>query len=392
MDGVVSGSTAAARTDRPLSGLDRQRISYLRLVLVLALVFLHYGGLYGSDLSPFRGYTGQDLPVASILISFILYLGFTAVPAMSALSGFLFFKGATRNLPPRFVDKWRRRAVSLVLPFLLWSSGFAALAYGVHLIWPEMFASDFAARGRSLARILADEVLGMTRPPVAFQLWFVRDLIVTIAVSPVIWVLVGRLPRLTLAALTVLWIADEHLWIFQRLDVPLFFAFGAACAMQGFRPDLPRRWIVPVFLLFMAVVMARTVSPFFLGFSAGWIFDIGTAAMRVLGALAVWNISALLLTGGFAAWVQRNSHLAFFIHCAHFPTILFVKIGLARVIDTGSEAGQIALYFVTVGVVIVLLLAVARVTSAWTPATFRVLSGGRTGDGRGLRRSGFLTA
>jgi hypothetical protein len=43
-------------------------------------------------------------------------------------------------------------------------------------------------------------------------------------------------------------------------------------------------------------------------------------------------------------------------------------------------------------VVIVLLLAVARVMSAWAPATFRVLSGGRTGDGRGLRRSGFLTA
>ena len=92
---VISPRPRAA----PLTDLDRRRIGWLRLVLVLALVFLHYGGLYGSELSPYRGYQGQPLPVASILISFVLYVGYTAVPAMSAISGYLFFLGTSRDAP-----------------------------------------------------------------------------------------------------------------------------------------------------------------------------------------------------------------------------------------------------------------------------------------------------
>lgn len=389
----MSSPTAAAPASwaPELSAIDRQRISYLRLVLVLALVFLHYGGLYGSDYSPYRGYQGQELPVASILISFVLYIGFTAVPAMSAMSGFLFFRGATRNLPPDFVRKWRGRAVTLVLPFLLWSAGFAALAYAVHLLEPSMFRSDFSTEDRSTIRMLADAILGVTRTPVAFQLWFVRDLIVTIAVSPVIWLLMGRVPRITIAVLVVLWVADHDLWIFQRLDVPLFFAFGAACAMHGWRPDLPKRWILPVFALFLAVAMGRTVAPYFVGRAAGLDFDIATAAMRVLGALAVWNAASLALEGAFAAWVQRNSYMAFYIHAAHYPPILFIKIILASFINTQSELGQIALYFVTVGVVIALLIASAHVMQRWLPGLFKVLSGGRTRSGSATR-GGFLTA
>ena len=378
---MVSTDETALLADPGAAEQDRQRISYLRLVLVLALVFLHYGGLHGSSLSPFQGYQGQELPVASILISFVLYLGFTAVPAMSAISGYLFFKGATRLRPPRFSEKWRRRAISLVLPFLIWSAGFAALAYAVHQITPGVFASDFARGGRGPFAMLGDAVLGLTRTPVAFQLWFVRDLIVTIAVSPVIWILMARIPRVTLALALFPWVLDHDLFIFQRLDVPLFFAFGAACAMHGWRPDLPARWIVPVFVLFLVVVMARTVAPHFVGYATGLDFDIATAAMRVLGALAVWNASALALHGRFAAWVLAHSHMAFFIHAAHYPPILFVKLALARLVDTQTEFGQILLYFATVGLVIALLLAAARLLHHVAPALFQILSGGRTRSG-----------
>lgn len=389
MSSPTAGAAAASGSE--LTDIDKQRISYLRLVLVLALVFLHYGGVYGSQFSPYRGYQGQELPIASILISFVLYIGFTAVPAMSALSGFLFFRGATRDAPPDFVRKWRRRAVTLVLPFLLWSSAFAALAYGVYLLEPSLFRSDFNAAGRGPVRLLADAVLGLTRTPVAFQLWFVRDLIVTIAVSPVIWLLMGRLPRITLAVLVVLWVAGNDLWIFQRLDVPLFFAFGAACAMYGWRPDLPKRWVVPVFVLFLAVAMARTVAPYFLGYSSGLSFDIATAAMRVLGALAVWNASALVLSGAFAAWVQRNAYMAFYIHAAHYPPILFLKIVFAQFLNTQSELGQITLYFGTVLIVVALLIASAHLMQRWLPGLFKILSGGRTRPGQATR-GGFLTA
>jgi hypothetical protein len=373
-----------------LSDFDRKRISYLRLVLVLALVFLHYGGVYGSDISPFRGYVGQELPVASILISFILFVGFTAVPAMSAISGYLFFQGASRDVPPDFMRKIGRRATSLALPFLIWSTFFAAAAFLVHLRWPGMFANEFSTAYRGTLRIVADAVFSYSRPPVAFQLWFVHDLILTVLVSPVVWLLVGRAPWLTIAALVPLWIADFDFGIFNRLDVLVFFCFGAACALHGWRPDLPRRLILPFFGLFLLVVLARTVAPWLLGRASGLDIDIATAAMRVLGAVAVWNAAALVLSGAFADWVLRNSYMAFFIHCAHYPPILFLKLGLATMIDPTRDLDQILLYLATVGITIIGLVWLGDQLGRRWPAFFRVVSGGRVRPGAKPEASGFL--
>jgi hypothetical protein len=379
---------AAGQRAAPLTELDRRRIAWLRLVLVLALVFLHYGGIYGSELSPYRGYQGQPLPVASILISFVLYIGFTAVPAMSAISGYLFFYGASRDTPPDFVRKLRRRVQSLVLPCVIWGAGFATLGLAMHLAAPSLFANFFDS-GRNMVVNWLNASLGITRTPLAFQLWFIHDLIITVALSPVIWFLASRLPWLTIAVLVPLWVLDVPTVLFHRLDVLIFFCFGATCAMKGLRPDLPRRLILPVFGVFLAVALARTVAPYYIGRTMGLDFDIATAAMRVLGALAVWNVAALLLEGRFADWVVKNAYMAFFIHCAHYPPILFLKLGLGSMIDPMSEVAQIGLYVVTVSLTIWTCILVGRLLQARMPGTFRILSGGRTlPDGKA--KAGFL--
>lgn len=387
-----SGSEPHARGPRRSSAptdLDRRRISFLRLVLVLALVFLHYGGVYGSSLSPYRGYLGQDLPVAAILISFMLFLGFTAVPAMSAISGFLFFQGGSAHQPPDFARKMSRRVHSLVIPFLLWGTFFALVAYGVHQFVPDLFADFFNPRFGFL-QTWGNAIIGVTRTQVALQLWFVHDLILAVAVTPIIWFCVGRLPWLTFLVLVPLWILDYDLLIFHRLDVLLFFCFGAACALHGIRPDLPRRWILPVFALFLVAVMGRTLAPWIVGHASGLDFDVATAAMRILGALAVWNAAALALDTRFAAWVERNTYMAFFIMAAHYPPILFLKLSLGALIDPNSEVAQIALYFVTVGLTISSLLLLGRLLGRRAPKFFKVVSGGRSEGGSAKDRAGFL--
>ena len=105
------------------------RIDFLRISLILALVFLHYGAVVGSGISPFDGYVGQDYPIATITISYVLFFAFAAVPLLSAISGFLFFRSAHSGARPDFSKLWRKRLQSIVLPFLLWSGGYVAAAY-----------------------------------------------------------------------------------------------------------------------------------------------------------------------------------------------------------------------------------------------------------------------
>ena len=387
--GALGVGEAARAEGRPLSELDRRRIGFLRLVLVLALVFLHYGAVHGSSYSPYRGYQGQELPVASILISFILFIGFSAVPAMSAISGFLFFQGATPRRSPDFARKMKRRAHSLVVPFLLWGTLFALVGYAVHQVHPYIF-NDFFGGDHGFAWTWANAIVGIEGPQLAYQLWFIRDLILTVAISPAIWLLIGRLPWLTLAVLMVLWISGDNLVIFHRLDVLLFFSFGAACAMHGLRPELPRRWAIPVFALFLAAALARTLAPWILGATEGPGFSIATGAMRILGAVAVWNAAPLVLDTRFAAWIGRKSYMAFFIHAAHYPPILFIKLALGSLIDPRSEVAQITLYFASVGLTITSLILLGPLLQRWAPGLFQVISGGRAEGPSGKEKAGFL--
>jgi succinoglycan biosynthesis protein ExoH len=353
------------------------RIAYLRLSLIILLVFLHFGALYGTGHSPFRGYSGQDYPFASILVSYIVFLSFTAVPVLSAISGYLFFINAAPDRMPDFADKLRRRLKSLAAPFVVWSAAMASLAFAIHLAAPWMFSGEFDLDGRSVPRFLADAVLGLTTTPIAVQLWFVRDLIVTVALTPLIWLAVGRAPVLTIALVGALWIAGHDLWIFQRLDVLLFFCVGSACAMHGYRPEVPHGWLAPLVVTFLLVVLARTLAPVLLGRDAGLDLDVWTALMRILGACTVWNLSPVLLRMPGAAFMVRNSYLAFFIYCAHFPPILFVREIAGKAFAPASSATHLVVYVSSVVMTIAAAVLIARAMIGVAPKLFEFLSGGR---------------
>src|SRR3982750_2729501 len=76
----------------------KDRINFLRLLLIIGLVFLHYGEFPNSYLSPFKGFASSPTPIAPFVNSFLLFFFFSAVPLLSAISGYLFFKQAALTL------------------------------------------------------------------------------------------------------------------------------------------------------------------------------------------------------------------------------------------------------------------------------------------------------
>jgi succinoglycan biosynthesis protein ExoH len=347
---------------------------------------LHFEGLYGSDINPRSGYFGQDYPLASIVVSFVLFVGYTAVPALSVISGYLFFLGADRRTPPKFVAKWRKRLRSLLVPFLIWGGLFAVLGLVAARMGIGFLETRFQP-GPGFWLNFLDAWTGYNTYPVAAQLWFVRDLILTVAVSPLIWIAVGWAPRITLAALCALWLGDHNLWIFTRLDVFGFFALGAAFAMHGWHREVPRRFALPLLLVFLALVFVRTVAPYFLGTTEGWGLYWMTCVMRVLGVVTAWGAAPLLMVGFVPAVVERYGYLAFFMHCAHFPPILIVKIVFGKLIDPQSSLEHLAIYALTIACTLAAVAVAAHLIRMISPALFATLAGGRTGPESGRRRA-----
>lgn len=356
---------------------EKEKIAFLRIFLVIALVMLHFEGLYGTSVNPRDGYFGQEFTFASIIISFVCFIAYTAVPALSVISGYLFFMGADRRTPPRFAMKWRKRLSSLVLPFVIWGGLFATLGFLAARAGTGLFEARFLP-GPDLWKAFLNAWIGYSANPLAGQLWFVRDLIVTVAVSPLIWIAIGYAPRVTLVSLCLLWLGDHNLWIFLRLDVCGFFALGAAFAMHGWSREIPRRLSWPLLTIFLVFVVARTVAPYFIGTTEGWGLYWATCFIRVFGVVTAWGSASLFMSRPVHGVVERYGYLAFFLHCAHYPPIIFVKAVFGKVIDPQNSLAHLLVYGLTVACTIAAVIISAYIMQSFSQGFFSVLSGGRT--------------
>lgn len=356
---------------------DVERINFLRVFLVLSLVLLHFGPLYGFDAAvPLKDMNGPKATIAYLVVSSIGIFSLAAVPTLSVISGFLFFRKASRRILPDLSGKILRRTRTLLLPFVLWSGGFLLLAFGAFL-YDGAFRDIFAPADGNLFRSIGNAWLALADYPFTMQLWFVRDLILTVLLSPVIWLCVAHRPVVTLGLLAVLWLAEQNLWIFIKLDVVGFFTLGAAIAVNRWRREMPPVWVGPVLVLFLTFVAARTAAPLLLLGVDERALNVLTCILRLAGVIAVWNVAPLAMTATTRAITRRVSHLAFFVHCAHFPTILAVKAVVGKIITPAGSFAHLCVYVLTVTLTLASVLLAAVMMRAIAPTVFSILSGGR---------------
>ncbi len=360
----------------------RDRINACRFLLIVGLVFLHFGAYPGSEVSPFRGMQSGGYALATFVNSFFLFFFLSAVPLLSAISGYLFFREAdySRGF---FVKRWKSRAQSILLPMISWN--LLALLLFTAIAWLDPASSllgivKYDVRSMDL-RDLVNALLGIRRHPIIFQFWFLRDLLLTILLTPVLALLLRRIPWLGLAGLFLVWMTDSDLGIFFRTDVLFFFYAGALLQVRGKTPPVlapnVALWTLAAYVILVA---CRTAAPLVVPESSGVgtiLYGPGAKLLRVLGVVVAWNVAPLILRGRIGPALLFVAPSAFFLHAIHWPMNQFVKVAVAHILGSDSNPALVAIYLVTVAVTIALSLAVAMGLSRFTPALFKHLSGGR---------------
>lgn len=360
----------------------RDRIELLRFVLVAGLVMLHYGPLPGSDLSPFRGWHPGANPVATFANAFVLFFFLSAVPLLSAISGWLFFKNFTPSAS-FYLGRLRARSRSILLPMALWN----VLVLGGFLV-----AGLLVTDGRVLSIIAYDvtslslkdvinAVFGVTQHPVNFQFWFLRDLFLTILLAPVLGLALRHAPVAGAVFLGVVWLAGFDLWIFFRTDVLFFFYMGGLLQVRKVPVAYPAPKLgFALLAVFILLVAARTVGPAFIPESSGagvLLFDYGSRLMRAVGVISLWLVAPVVTSTPVGQALARFGAVAFFLHAFHWPVNQFVKHGLATLLPPQGDGAMLANYAVTGLLTVLLAILAARVLGQLWPTLYDVLSGGR---------------
>lgn len=348
------------------------KLRVISFFLIVLVIFLHSYNL------PLEKHTGNTIlrEGYSSYVQYFCTQGITrvAVPLFFAISGYLFFLNITGK-PDEFLIKMKKRIKTIAVPYLLWS--LIGLLFNYILqqfpfsrrFFTHKLFADYSA-GELLHTVLID--------PVPYQLWFLRDLIVLVVLSPVLFLLVRYLKSFLLLFLLIIWGTRLDLIIFSN-EALLFFTFGAFLAIQHVEIGYGKLvkssgllfalWIVLIIckMLLISIMMKQPV-----------ILNLLHKASVLVGVAAVWGIYDKLFGNKEISGTRFYyiSGFSFFLYAFHEPMLMMVKKA-CFVITGKGEAATLLIYFL-----VPLIIIASGTTMAWVlknkvPGLYRVATGGR---------------
>lgn len=377
--------------------LQSQTIDWLRFPLAVAVVFIHSFGYpltYTLPALNIHSFSGMDV-YNVIRICFSHVAAHVAVPTFFLISGFLFFVGKVNEIEKLawWKRKFRSRLNTLVFPYFLWN--LIAILCTV-----SMMIGSFFLKGKPLSRIFDYfeenrwlhlfwdcEIwgenrlnwLGVAMPstaPANVPLWFLRDLLVVVAVTLVIFWLVKRLKYFYIFVLAFCYVSK--IWFVipgVSITAIFFFSLGAFFSIHG--KNLVKEIKKIKFLSFALGILLLLITVLCDGNNTSTGFLIYPFFV-IVGVCATFNLAIFLLESGKVKVYPILSKSSFFIYATHTLLILSVSRAVcSRILYWNTPLVLTIRYFATPILAVGACFTLYIVMKKFTPKLLDVLTGNR---------------
>lgn len=380
------------QTPKPLIGRETsRRITSLRFLLAVFVVFIHNNFTAKSVAERFEE-TGVQMAFCQNAFGKWTQLFISNGIARCAVPLFFLFAAylAARKDDP-YPVMLRKKAKSLLLPFVLWTGLYVFFYGGIKLlvlrIAPQFIlnpnetvlswtASDWLHKvlGYNVEKIDPGlQNLPSSLPELVVQFWFVRDLLILFALSPILQRLIRKFPAGFLALVCVPFFADVPGVLFVRTDALLFFCLGTYWGMYG----------IPLFEHIDRISWAEVAVLFALTFLFANMFDgdinVMYQFMVIFSCVLMLKVSAVIVSRKrLFAVSEYLAPVSFWLFAVHSPLLngFFVKVWL-RFLPMTTPARCFAEYFGVTIIVIAFGTASGLLLRKICPPLFSVLNGGR---------------
>lgn len=336
---------------------DSKVISFLRFPLIAWVVFAH------SVLSSPDKLMEIGAPLCAYLVDFITIS--VRVPIFFFISGYCFFLGVEVFNWHLYLGKLKRRVHSLLFPYLIWNCIVIICFALAHIfcggIINENFENICNYSTVDFIRAFYDKSGGQ---PIAYQLWFLRDLMVISIMSPIVFFLVKHLKLYSILLLSFIYFADIHL----PFRVALFyFSFGAFFSANG--KSFTR--YIKNFKHYGGLIIWVVISAFSLAYpQIGFLRKV---------CIVFYAITILL----FANWlVERNCKMPklltdsnYFVYLWHGLPVQVVKFAILKIFLISTGLGYICGTFGVAIIIIVSAVIIYYLLNKFFPRITSVLVG-----------------
>jgi fucose 4-O-acetylase-like acetyltransferase len=298
-------------------------ISWLRLPLIVMIVYIHSYGLPPVDASLPVIQSGVYEITRTVVSNMLCQ---SAVPCFFFISGFLFFYKVGEFSKDVYVGKLRKRFTTLLIPYLVWNQialfmwFFREVRSGLSFadVWHNYLEKGLLSGFWSMYYVggaTRDWFGGETflSGPADLPFWYLRDLIVVTLCSPVICFGVKKLGLSFVLLLALLFCSGVWQYPCPGLStVALFFySFGAyfSIARVDF-VELSRRY----FPFMAATYFLLLLTLLFFPVTNKWLFSF----FRMVGVFVVFGIAAWFIDRTSVRFPSVLADSSFFIYAVHY--------------------------------------------------------------------------
>lgn len=360
--------------------IESKTIDFLRFSLIVGVVLIH---ARFTDVWTSNGVVGvAAFPVAASVMKFISGdICALCVPMFFFISGYLFFCGCDFFTVDVYRSKLLKRARSLLVPYLFWNAVVIAVYFLAQTIFPSMVSGnnkpivDYTPADFMWAFWNLDVVNGVEdlASPIAFQFWYIRDLMVLCMLSPVIYFCVKRFgvwALLVFEILSQLQLLPEVVGL--STGAVFFFSAGAYfCIHKRSFVLRSRTWCVSV----AAVYLVTLFLPY--------VYDLGTmrgcvGLLNIMSGMAMlFTVAAVLIERKRVKSVVFLKDSAFMIFAVHALLLQILQRVALRLTGTPDDAMLIILYFVITVIAVGVSMLLYGVLRRFLPRFTAVITGGR---------------
>ena len=368
----------------PRSVLPSMTLDLLRFPLALVILISH---VFSTDGIYVQGeiYSFNHYPVFMGVNHFInAFLRAQSPPIYFFISGFFFFWGVEWT-QIKYIQKLKNRFNTLFIPYIIWNaltillllitsymsfSKYSAQEYSITFSWSKIFSCFWMYGGELGGMDLPEKVF-----PIDAPLWYVRNLMVVVLCTPVLYLILRKLRLYFVVFLGLLWFiisySSDMVGVKGFATAFFFFSWGAYLSIH--KKDITNEFgryfkfsVILYPLLGILYVLSIYYYPNVL--SAIKYMNI------IVGLLFAYNIAVWLLKSGICKGSKYLSSACFFIYVSHCLVCYKLLKLLYVTIHPTSEVTLLLVYIATVVLTAGLLLGTYYCLHRFSPRLLKTIA------------------
>lgn len=360
--------------------LETKVIEVLRFPLIVGVVLIHALLMFISSNENYHIFNE---------VTFILSDCFArvAVPLFMIFSGYLFFFNISSFTKDVYLKKIKNRFHSLFVPYIIWNTIAVIVTLVLHIMLPEMLSgrnklmTDYTLTDWLYTYWNTNEINNSpgTPCPTNYPLWFIRDLMILVLFSPVIYWLTKKLKWVFVISIGLLHMF-EVVPVMPGLcvEVIFYFSLGAMFSIHKIAfANILKDKALPLTIAYATMLLLRELQHHGIDLHFEY-FPISISRLMVItGVLATLALLAYIMTKRDITSNETLSKSSFFIYLYHALPLGFVLKLCLKIEALNSDIGHLIIYIASSVIIIIAGLLIYKIMKRYLPKITSVMMGGR---------------